>query len=309
LTINRNADIVLSILQTRGYHPDRTGQPGLGGFMAISISKLTVNNNAIFGTVVDMLSAYDGSGNLVNCSFSLTKGSTGLFAIVGNNLVSAWTGSIPAGYYFVRINAAGTSVKFSGKASFEIQVQAPPPPPPPPGISPDGSILKGGAGGSLRTAAGMWSFAPTQNPDGNWSIQLNGVNQGVPEAVLLQVENGGILYSVNVWGQWYSWQANGPWTGPISPVFPLPGSVRVLPSGAPIPDNSPAGTYLATVSVATFDGLPFAGILTTSDTNFFAISGMNVVTARALTPADDGTHTTVITADQGGKSMSTRFSI
>jgi hypothetical protein len=176
-------------------------------------------------------------------------------------------------------------------------------------LSPDGSVLQGGAGGSVQTTAGTWTFAPTKNADGNWSVQLNGVNQGGPEAVTLYVENGGILYSINVWGLWWQWQANGPWVGPISPPFPLPGSVSIVPSRAPTPDNSPTGTYLATVLVTTFDGSPFAGTLTTSDTNFFAISGMNVVTARALTPADDGTHTTVITAHQGAKSLSARLSI
>jgi hypothetical protein len=33
------------------------------------------------------------------------------------------------------------------------------------------------------------------------------------------------------------------------------------------------------------------------------------VTARALTPADDGTRSTVITASQGAQSLSTEFSI
>jgi len=69
-------------------------------------------------------------------------------------------------------------------------------------LSPDGSVLQGGDGGSLQTTAGTWTFAPTQNSDGNWSSQLNGANQGVPEAVTLYVENSGILYSVNVWEQW-----------------------------------------------------------------------------------------------------------
>ena len=51
------------------------------------------------------------------------------------------------------------------------------------------------------------------------------------------------------------------------------------------------------------DGSQFAGTLTSSDTSgFFAISGLNIVTARALTSADDGTHSTTITASQGGQS-------
>jgi hypothetical protein len=49
--------------------------------------------------------------------------------------------------------------------------------------------------------------------------------------------------------------------------------------------------------------------LTTSNTSFFAISGLNIVTARALTSADDGTQSTVITAAQGIQALSTEFSI
>jgi hypothetical protein len=49
--------------------------------------------------------------------------------------------------------------------------------------------------------------------------------------------------------------------------------------------------------------------LTSSDTNFFAISGLNIVTARAVTSADDGSYSTVITAAQGAQALSTEFSI
>jgi hypothetical protein len=52
------------------------------------------------------------------------------------------------------------------------------------------------------------------------------------------------------------------------------------------------------------DGSVFAGTLTTSDTTFFAISGLNITTAHQLTTADDETHTTSITATQGGQSFS-----
>jgi hypothetical protein len=49
--------------------------------------------------------------------------------------------------------------------------------------------------------------------------------------------------------------------------------------------------------------------LMSSDTSFFTISGLNIVTARAVTSADDGMHSTVITATQGGQAFSTEFSI
>jgi hypothetical protein len=57
------------------------------------------------------------------------------------------------------------------------------------------------------------------------------------------------------------------------------------------------------------DGSQFNGTLTTRDTTFFGISELNIVTARAFTSADDGTHSTVITASQGGQSLSMEFSI
>jgi hypothetical protein len=45
------------------------------------------------------------------------------------------------------------------------------------------------------------------------------------------------------------------------------------------------------------DGSVFKGTLSTNDTTgFFAVSGLNIVTARALTAADDGTHNTTVTA-------------
>jgi hypothetical protein len=81
---------------------------------------------------------------------------------------------------------------------------------------------------------------------------------------------------------------------------------RVSPT---IPDNAPAGTVIATANVTMSDGSQFTGTLTTSNTSFFAISGLNIVTAQALTPAADGTQSTVITAVQGIQALSTEFSI
>jgi hypothetical protein len=88
-----------------------------------------------------------------------------------------------------------------------------------------------------------------------------------------------------------------------------PTSITLTPANSTIADNAPAGTLLATATVAMSDGSQFTGTLTTSDTSFFAISGLNIVTARALTSADDGPHTTVITAHQGNQSLSARLSI
>jgi hypothetical protein len=85
---------------------------------------------------------------------------------------------------------------------------------------------------------------------------------------------------------------------------PLPGRSQPKPKAVRLD-----GAVLATASVTMSDGSQFAGTLTTSDTNFFAISGLNVVTARALTSTDDGTHTTTITATQGGQAVAAEFSL
>jgi hypothetical protein len=103
--------------------------------MAVSISNLSVKNNAPAGTIVGVITAQDASGNTVNCNFALTKESAGFFAISGSNLITTWNGLAASGNYSVRVNAVGTSTRFSGKAKFTIMVEAPatsPPPPPPP---------------------------------------------------------------------------------------------------------------------------------------------------------------------------------
>ena len=93
------------------------------------------------------------------------------------------------------------------------------------------------------------------------------------------------------------------------PQSPTPTAITLSPASATIADNAPAGTLIATANVTMSDGSQFQGVLTTSDTNFFVISGLNIVTARSYTSADDGTHSTIITASQGGQSFSIKFSV
>jgi len=86
------------------------------------------------GTTVGVLTARDASNTVIPCNFTLTKGSAGFFAVSGNNLVTAWSGSTVAGNYPVRVHANGINTRFSGNATFTIMVNiaAPPPLPPPP---------------------------------------------------------------------------------------------------------------------------------------------------------------------------------
>ena len=86
--------------------------------MTISISNLTVNNNAPASTVVGVLTAHDASGTDIPCNFILTKNSAGFFAISGNSLITAFSGSILAGNYSVRVHATGTNTRFGGNPMF-----------------------------------------------------------------------------------------------------------------------------------------------------------------------------------------------
>jgi hypothetical protein len=90
----------------------------------------------------------------------------------------------------------------------------------------------------------------------------------------------------------------------------VPTAIILSPTNVSIPDNSLAGTVIATASVTMSDGSQFTGTLTSSDTSgIFAISGMSVVTGRALTAADDGPHATAITATQNGAAVKMRLAI
>jgi hypothetical protein len=78
------------------------------------------------------------------------------------------------------------------------------------------------------------------------------------------------------------------------------GSVLGAPANPMVPDNAPAGTVVAAAIVEMSHSFPFTGTVT--------IAGMNIVTACALTSADDTTHTTFV-AHQGEQSLSARISV
>jgi hypothetical protein len=94
-----------------------------------------------------------------------------------------------------------------------------------------------------------------------------------------------------------------------SQAVATPTGITLSPASATIPDNATAGTVIATANVTMSDGSQFTGTLTTSNTSFFAISGLNIVTAQALTSAADGTQSTVITAVQGTQALAKEFSV
>jgi hypothetical protein len=179
-------------------------------------------------------------------------------------------------------------------------------------VSPDGLVIYGGQPGVLTTSEGTWSFGSPQRTGGvDWPTQLNGTTNGY--ASQMQITNANLYVFAKDGGHWYLWQ-NDLWAdvGTIAPVegaLPTPMAVTFAIANATIPDNAPAGTLIATANVTMSDGSQFAGTLTTSNTDLYAISGLNIVTARAMTSADDGAHATTITASQGAKSLSMEFSV
>ena len=86
-----------------------------------------------------------------------------------------------------------------------------------------------------------------------------------------------------------------------SPLLPTPTGVSFVTTTTSLPDNSPAGTTIATFSVSVSDGSSFAGTLGASPTGTVAISGSTrLVLARALTSADDGSQKWTVIATQNG---------
>ena len=86
----------------------------------------------------------------------------------------------------------------------------------PPALSPDGSTLMPGGGGSLMTSAGTWTFSASTNSSGNL-ILLNGAWASDGSGTELEVANQGNLYADNAQGQWYEWVSGG-WTTTTAPT-------------------------------------------------------------------------------------------
>lgn len=90
----------------------------------------------------------------------------------------------------------------------------------------------------------------------------------------------------------------------LSRSRPHPTGVTFTPSKASLPDNAPAGTTVAVVSVAMSDGSAFSGTLAASPAGTVAISGNKLVLARGLTSADVGAYQWKVAATQNGVTVS-----
>src|SRR5918998_1142872 len=102
-------------------------------------------------------------------------------------------------------------------------------------ISPDGTLVQAGSGGSLTSSDGIWTFSASKTNAGNY-ILLNGQPVGYGGGVELTVANGGKLYSRDTTGQWYEWSGSR-WLAWGDPVL---GST-LSPDGTPVRAGSRGG--------------------------------------------------------------------
>ncbi|MBV8293492.1 MAG: hypothetical protein JOY55_17070 [Mycobacterium sp.] len=90
----------------------------------------------------------------------------------------------------------------------------------------------------------------------------------------------------------------------VNAASPTPTGVTFTPTVASLPDNAAAGTMVAAVSVSMSDGSAFTGNLAASPAGIVTMSGNNLVLARALNSADDGSQTWIVTATENGVTVS-----
>lgn len=84
-------------------------------------------------------------------------------------------------------------------------------------VSPDGTILLPGSGGSLITSAGTFSFSTATTTGGN-IILFNSQQSGA--ATKLQIGSGRV-YAFASDGKWYEWGVNGGWGVSAAPPPPV----------------------------------------------------------------------------------------
>jgi hypothetical protein len=132
-----------------------------------------------------------------------------------------------------------------------------------PGISPDGSTLTAGAGGSLVTLSGTFTFNPTNPPSANFCVFLNGSFVGGIGATKMAIENGGNLYAYM--GGWYEW-TGGRFVASSDPSMPAgPGqSLNSNHNPPPSPPSSqPPSTQKKSPSNPIQAPAPLAGAFAT----------------------------------------------
>ena len=228
--------------------------------MTITISNLTVADNAPVGTTIGMLTATDARGCIIPCNLKLTKQSARYFAVSVSNLITASTGLISPGYYSVRVRANGINTRFSGSATFTIIVEAAgPTPPTPTGVTltpATASLPDNAAAGTIVAALSVTmsdgsTFAGTLAASPAGTVTISG-NKLVLARGLTAADDGARQWSVVA-------MQNGVTVSAAIPVrvTATPSGVAFTPTSASLPDNAAASTLVAALSVTMSDGSAF----------------------------------------------------
>jgi hypothetical protein len=190
----------------------------------------------------------------------------------------AWAGSVSTTESVLIVSSDGTVITPPAIAAAAAQVSA---------------------GRWIVTTEGTWTFGTPANASGDYPLLLNGSPANGGMAALLEVLNGK-LYALTKSGEyWLRWKSAWLDAGATAPLQGTVAQKVALAVKLPkIPDNSPAGTVVATATVGMAPAVArFTGPLYSSNPLFTA-QGLNVVLARKVTPADDGMPTATITALQ-----------
>jgi hypothetical protein len=285
--------------------------------MTIAISNLTISNNAPAGTTIGVLTELDASGNAVPCTFALNFNTTNYFAISDNKLITAWSTPPNPGYYFVWVQAIGTSKVVSDFGTFSVNVvmSAPPPPPPPPPPSsppppPAPSITVNGSNGTVVAEGASLAIAVSNGPGNttdwvalaatgsadtsyiSWDY-LNGSrtppNTGVASAtVMMAAPTTDGSYEARFYANnGFSVLARTTFTvqsvaSPPPPPAPAQAVITVTPNMPEVPDTTALGAVIASYTVTMSDGSPFTGTVRFGAPYYdgggvFALSGNNII--------------------------------
>jgi hypothetical protein len=272
---------------------------------------LNISNNVPPGTRVGVLTARDASGNIIPCDYSLTKGSSGYFAVTGDELVTTWTTPTAPSYYSVRIHGIGRDTRFAGTAIFAVNVMAPvSPPTAAPSITvngsnnavvPEGAVIAVAvangpgnttdwiglaAGGTPDTTFVRWYYlSGSQTPPAagltSATVTMTAPTTDGSYEARFYPDNGFVVAART------AFTVQGA-AVPTPPAAPEP-VITVTPTTPELPDSAPLGTVVATYAVTMSDGSLFTGTVGFAAPFYdaggiFALSGNNIV----INPAGPG---------------------
>lgn len=132
------------------------------------------------------------------------------------------------------------------------------------------------------------------------AVSFNPTATGVVSGAV-QVIRGADTFSASLSGTGTAPASGGGGGNPPPPPPPpaSPVSISLSPSSIQIDDDATAGSIVSVATITMSDGTTSCPTctLTTSDTHYYQISGLNIVLAHTLTAADDGPHPSTITVN------------